>query len=132
MSTVPQELNWVEKRAACSTAQAFNQLRSSIKNDVALLNSINKLPSDQQFVVETGSNGYALCVAHLGPTVGRTVDIDLVENRIVVRHGGKPPDWWVEAKLNSEGRCILRLENETELEQWQFRKKALEGLFFGD
>jgi len=33
--------------------------------------------------------------------------------------------------LNDEGRCILRLEDMTELEQWQFRKRALESLFFG-
>jgi hypothetical protein len=131
MTGVPSELNWVEKRAACSAAQAFNELRKGIKEDVALINSIKKLPSEQEFVVEMGNNGFALCVAHRGPAVGPTVDINLVGSRITVGDV-KSTEWCVEAKLNSEGRCILRLGDGTELEQWQFRKKALEGLFFGD
>jgi hypothetical protein len=44
----------------------------------------------------------------------------------------EPQEWRVRVGLNEEGRCILRMEDETKLEQWQFRKKALEGLFFGD
>ena len=52
-----------------------------------------------------------------------SIDIDDEINRV---------EWSVTVGLNDEGRCILKLKDGTELEQWQFRKKALESLFFGE
>jgi hypothetical protein len=54
------------------------------------------------------------------------------QNRIVVKEEWRKKTWSVAIGLNNEGRCTLRLDDGTELEQWQFRKMALSGLFFGD
>lgn len=132
MSTVPLELDWVEKRAACTATRSFNELRKGINNDIAVFNSIRKLPPDQQFAGDMTSDGSTICVGQHGTQVRPIVYIRLVENTIVVRDMVKQINWSVEPKLNQEGRCILKLKDGPELEQWQFRKKALEGLFFGD
>jgi hypothetical protein len=59
--------------------------------------------------------------------------IGILGDAIVVRDAIKIQEWSVKVALNQEGRCTLRLgEEKTILEQWQFRKKALEGLFLGD
>jgi hypothetical protein len=132
MSTIPQDLNWVEKRASCSATQLFYELRNGINNDIAVFNLFKKLPSDQQFAADMTSDGTTICVGQHGIQVRPIVYVGFAENKIVVRDMVKQLNWSAEAKLNQEGRCILRLEDGTELEQWQFRKKALEGLFFGD
>jgi hypothetical protein len=63
------------------------------------------------------------------------VKIGIVGEEIEVRDGAQNKIWRVRVGLNDEGRCLLRHqdgETVTELEQWQFRKRALEGLFLGD
>ena len=47
MSTVPQEFNWVEKRAACTVATVFNQVCDGIKRDVDSFNSVRSLAGEQ-------------------------------------------------------------------------------------
>ena len=61
-----------------------------------------------------------------------TVIVGIQNDRLTVFQDWDKKSWSASVGLNREGRCILKLEDGTELEQWQFRKKALEGLFFGD
>ncbi len=55
MNEVPAELDWVEKRAACSAAQVFKELHSGIERDVALANEVNTIPGP--FMVSVGTGG---------------------------------------------------------------------------
>jgi hypothetical protein len=57
--------------------------------------------------------------------------IGVVDQKIMVRDQATQEQWSVTVGLNNEGRCVLRLEDISELETWQFRKKALDALFFG-
>ncbi len=132
MSTIPQDLNWVQKRATCSAAQMFNELTKGIDDDVAVLNSLRNLPVDQRFGADMTRDGTTVAVGQYGTAPRPRVLIGIVGDEIEVRDDTKQAKWRAQVKLNCEGRCILRLEDGTELEQWQFRKKALEGLFFGD
>jgi phage major head subunit gpT-like protein len=116
--TVPQELNWVEKRAACTVGMVFNQLCDEIQKDATSVNTIQQLPEGSQFMAQMHSDGSTIFVAQ--------------PNRIVVKEEWRKKTWSVAIGLNNEGRCTLRLDDGTELEQWQFRKMALSGLFFGD
>ena len=60
-----------------------------------------------------------------------TATVALDENKISVEEDwGSKKKWYATVGLNDEGRCVLRLEDGTELEPWQFRKRALEDLFF--
>jgi hypothetical protein len=132
MSTIPQDLNWVQKRATCSAAQMFNELIKGINDDVAVLNSTRNLPTDQRYGADMTRDGTTVAVGQYGTTTRRRVLIGIVGDEIEVRDDTKQSKWRAQVKLNHEGRCMLRLEDGTDLEQWQFRKKALEGLFFGD
>jgi len=60
------------------------------------------------------------------------VMIGVVEQKIMVQDQATPDRWAVAVGLNNEGRCVLKLEDGSEMETWQFRRRALEGLFFGD
>jgi hypothetical protein len=134
MNTVPQELNWVEKRAACTIAQVFNQLCDGITNDVAAYNSIRQLSEGSKFRADMHSSGRTIFVAQPNQIPRARVAIGIVEDRIAVHEEWNGKKWSVTIGLNDEGRCTLRIkfddEKEAGLEQWQFRKKALESLFF--
>lgn len=132
MSTVPQELNWVEKRAACTMAKVFNQLCDGLANDVAVVNTVRQLPQGSQFMSELASDGSTIVIGQPNIIPRRRVIIGAVNTCIIVNQEWKREQWKATIGLNNEGRCILKLEDGTELEHWQFRKKALESLFFSD
>lgn len=134
MSTIPQQLDWVSKRIACNVGQVFDELCAGIEDDVAAYNTAKNLGTDTQFAVSHTSVGNSVVIAQQGATMlpRIVVKIGIVGETIGVQDGAaKNVTWHVRIGLNDEGRCTLRLEDETQLEQWQFRKKALENLFFG-
>ena len=130
MSTIPTELNWVEKRAACTSDLIFLQLVNGIKEDVKARNITG---SSANLVAELTSDKRVLIVGETGTWARKEqVKVFSLEGKIEVRDEIKNTKFFAEVFLNNEGHCKLRLEDSTELEQWQFRRMALEGLFFGD
>jgi hypothetical protein len=134
MNNIPQELDWVKKRADCTIAKVFNQICDGISDDARAVNSARGLAGDSQFLAEMAGEGTAMFVAQPNRIPRTRVIVRLDSATIVVERERQyqREAWEVTVGLNNEGRCILRLDEGTELEQWQFRKKALEGLFFGD
>jgi hypothetical protein len=141
MNIVPEKLNWVEVRANCTIAKVFNQICDGIRDDVAAINSALDFRDDDQFTAEMHSSGTTIIVGQPNKVPRARVYVGIVEQRILVRREWDGNEWSVSIGLNDQGRCILRIKVglkerteglEQELEQWQFRKKALEGLFFGD
>ena len=43
MATIPQQLNWVAKRAACNLAQVFHEICEGVLSDVKVVNEVRKL-----------------------------------------------------------------------------------------
>lgn len=132
MSTIPQELDWISKRAECSAIQMFNELLKGIRDDVATYNRVKDIPEQNIFAAEMTRDGTSVAIGQYGNVPRARVLIGVVREKIVVQDDAKQTKWSAEVKLNREGRCVLRLEDGEEVEQWQFRKRALEGLFFGD
>lgn len=132
MSTIPPELNWVEKRAACSVQQVFSELVRGIDNDVATLNQIRQLPEQTRFVAEMLSDNSTVVVAQINIPDRVRLKIGIAGDRIETAGQVGHEKLSARVTLNNLGRCVLVLDNGEELEQWQFRKMALEGLFFGD
>lgn len=130
MNIIPQELNWVERRVACTVATVFNELRTGIESDIAAINATK--PLSEQFSANPLQSGMGIVIGQPRRVPNRRVLVALSDHNIEVRHEAKGTNWSAIVGLNNEGRCILRLEDGAELEQWQFRKRALEGLFFGD
>jgi hypothetical protein len=134
MNTIPQELNWVERRGACTASKVFEQLIKGIENDVATINKMRGL-NEQRFTAELLSDGSTLVVGQINIEQRRRVKVGISQSKIVaLEEGISRKTVTASIGLNNEGRCILKLEDEakTELEQWQFRKIVLEGLLFGD
>ena len=129
MNTVPQELNWVEKRAACNLAEVFHQLCMEIADDIIAINGMK--PKELCFRQDSLSDG-SIVIGQPMRTPRVTVMIGIVDQEIMVRNQLKREEWSATVGLNDVGRCVLRLRNGSELETWQFRKKALDALFFGD
>jgi hypothetical protein len=129
MNSVPQELNWVEKRSACKVAEVFDQLCLEIHNDIITINGIYH--KELYFKQDSLSDG-TIVIGQPKRTPRVTVMIGIVDQKIVVRDQATQEQWSATVGLNDEGRCVLRLEDNSELNTWQFRKKALEALFFGD
>jgi len=132
MSTIPQELDWVSKRAACNVGQVFDELCAEIMKDVEAVNLARKL-KDYDLVSANVLSDHSTIVIGQPMHVPRVVvKIGVVGDAIMVSDASRKADWAVKVSLNSEGRCILKSDDGTELERWQFRKRALEHLFFGD
>ena len=129
MSTIPQELDWVEKRAACNLAEVFHRLCIEIGNDIISINGIKY--KELYFKQESLRDG-SIVIGQPNRTPRLAVSIGIVDQKIVVQDQATPDKWSVRVGLNNEGRCVLKVEGGSELETWQFRKKALENLFFGD
>lgn len=135
MNTVPQELDWVSKRAACTAERIFFQLVAAIKEDVKARNVSG---GDVQFVAELTGDQMTLVIGETGTWARKErVRIFALNGKIEVRDEIRGAKFAAKVFLNDEGRCQLKMQDETEedgreLEQWQFRREALEGLFFGD
>jgi hypothetical protein len=131
MSTIPQKLDWVNARANCTVAKVFNELCDAIRDDVIAVNSTKGL-HENPFRSELHSTGTMIHIGQANNIPRKVVAIVVAQDQIVAEqewNGGEVIK--VTVGLNDEGRCVLRLEDFTELEQWQFRKRALESLFFG-
>jgi hypothetical protein len=124
---VPVDLNWVKARAECSLAQVFKALELAIKDDIEAVNSLRPDAGTKFALVPYGGKRFSV-VCEVNHFPSSSIDFTLSENEILVGCG---PDTIFRAALTltDSGRCKLKV-NGVELEQWQFRRKALEDLFF--
>lgn len=128
MKAVPKELKWVEKRAACKVEEVFNQLCLEIQDDIIAINGI--LYKELYFQQDSLSDG-SIVIGQPRRNPRVTVTIGIVDRRILVIDQATQAKWSAGVGLNDEGRCVLKSEDGSEWETWQFRKMALEELFFG-
>jgi hypothetical protein len=125
----PRELDWVEKRATCTAEAMFLQLANGVQVDVKARNAIG---NDGNFAAEFSGDKRALVIGETGAWARKErVRIFPLGRNIEVRDEICGAAFSAEVFLNDEGRCKLRLKDGIELEQWQFRRLALEALFFG-
>ena len=122
-------LDWVKARAACSIAVVFKELELGAREDVDSFHEA--APNDRTLAVVTSEKGNRFSVTRSGDTQ-LSVDFALTGGRITATDARRPK-WSVNATLtlNDAGECRLLVDGK-ELEQWQFRRKALESLFFGE
>jgi len=123
---IPHELDWVERRAACSAVEVFRQLQTGIENDIAF---INKRPGGDAFRATLTSDGRTFVIASMS-NLGPRVVLFYAHEKIEIRDELTKRNTVARLTLNDAGRCVLKVDGR-ELEQWQFRKLALENLFFG-
>jgi len=123
---VPEELNWVKARAACSVEKVFASLHDGVEEDLKEANSLRPDGLDR-FRIIRAEDGRSFTVRR-GESINKFVSVVLENGCIaIVKARGQEAKFTV--GLNNEGRCQLRSEKEG-FEQWQVRKMALEDLLF--
>lgn len=129
---IPQKLDWVASRAACSVQQVFNELQNGIDEDIAAINSVKNLPDEKKFRIAPLTGGTTIVVAQDGVSPSPRVKIGMDDSQICAEDATVGRSWRATVGLNDAGRCVLRLNGRQEIEQWQFRKMVLQRIFFGD
>lgn len=128
MSNAPRELDWVKERAACTVAQIFSQLHQGVENDVKSVNLARELSPPAEFAVIVGADGKSFTVKR-SDAIRPFVKWSLEDDHIRVSDDYGQTTAQLRITFSNEGRCKLT-EHGVELEQWQVRRSALEGLFF--
>jgi hypothetical protein len=122
------EFAWVNARASCSIGLLFEQLKAQVEKDIDARQALSKGPPyyySFRFKVENNTiialiEGHRLHESITFRLSGDAIEVMGKDGKLLL--SGK-------ATLNNDGDCRLRV-NGDELELWQFRKKALEDLFF--
>ncbi len=133
------DVDWVKERSGCSAGGVFELLKSKVSDDVtarqkqisaaqSMFPSLTFYPEDTSFtVVLHGFN------ARKGREVHKKVAFTLDDQEISVYDEQLRLVFKASPTLGDDGRCRLKVtvdNRELELELWQFRRRALESLFF--
>ena len=115
--------DWVKVRGECSIAAMFAKLKLEIKQDIENLKAIS--PTVTFKLVESG-NSFIVVRAIRYQNV--EINFDLADSKIHVSRQGHTY-LTATVTLDDDGECRF-LTSEKALESWQFRRMALENLFF--
>jgi len=122
------EFDWVNARAECSIGLIFEQLKTQVQKDIDARQALSKGPPFYyafRFKVENDT----IIAMIEGHRLHESVTFRLSGNAIEIMGRDGKLLLTGTATLNNDGECRLKV-NGDELELWQFRKKALEDLFF--
>jgi hypothetical protein len=126
-----EKFDWVTARASCSIGSVFEHLRDETKADVAVISKLLELNGYKaNFTFESEQESFMVSRATNGKSDFASVKFSRKEKAITVSKSGTV---FLAATLtiNNERQCRL-VVNGQELEEWQFRKLALEQIFFGE
>jgi hypothetical protein len=127
--------DWVTARHECSLGKAFDKLRLDVEADVQTRLSLReRLPGFGGFHYgfEFSENASAFSVTvHGGNGRRQGVKFRLEDKHIAVLDEGGKELLQATVTLDNERQCKFVVGG-LELEEWQFRKKALEHIFLGE
>ncbi len=120
------EFDWVTARSKCSLAAVFEKLKLGVEHDVEIRHAILGERLGFHFIADGGSFSVSLS----GPALNHVVKFKIVSKEIIVSMDDTP-FLHGSVALSDDGLCKIRAAEEgLELEFWQFRKRALDQLFF--
>jgi hypothetical protein len=127
--SLPADFHWVLARSKCSIAVVFTELQLGAVDDAKKAQSTLSQQGWPTFEA-TNIIGNSFCVVRAqNPLFSKRVEFSHSENEIQVRDDHAKLFMTATLTLTNEGECKLKVGDQ-ELEQWQFRRMALEGLFF--
>jgi len=129
---IPEQFDWVKARSVCRSVNVFKELEQGVRDDVSAAQSLVPARNETKFSVVKASSGRFSVTRVDDPMTSqcRSVDFAHEKERINVYDDKDQLMYSAMLTLNNLGVCRL-LVGEEELTQWQFRRKALEKLFFG-
>lgn len=120
--------NWVERRAACSIVQVFAELEMGVKGDIEERNRLRTEGETVKFEFASTSGRFR-AIRNSQSRAPMYAEFSSSSGYIVVEYNNGTQGIRAHVTLNDEGECRLR-HGSKELEYWQFRRIALEALFF--
>ncbi|MFY9790418.1 MAG: hypothetical protein WAJ99_04500 [Candidatus Sulfotelmatobacter sp.] len=127
------DFHWVIARNTCSVDRIFEKLRLDVKSDVEMRQKLrDPLPPPENgfhYGFSFSSNGSKFSASLKGRSLNHAIIFALTENYIIVSDENDKELFKASVTLSNDGQCRL-VVGAVELEGWQFRKKALEKLFF--
>jgi hypothetical protein len=129
---IPEHFDWVHARSECSLPHIFKELEQGVRDDIEVAQSLVPPRYEIKFSMAQSSMKRFSTIRVDDPMRGISSSVDFVCTRDKIETYDENSQLLLSASLtlNNEGKCRL-LVNDTELTQWQFRRKALEKLFFG-
>lgn len=131
MGTDAPSFDWVrEVHASCNASVVFERLKADTHNDVQTRNDLRG-ESERHYAFRFDAYGDRFFVIREGtPSVRKSaVTFTLEKGNIKVLRDDK--DFMTsKPTLNEKRMCVFAVDDRL-LESWQFRKEALEDLFFG-
>jgi hypothetical protein len=124
-----EDFDWVTALSSCALSAVFEKLKIQVERDVDLRKAQLK-ESGATYSFKFSPDGDSFVVTTLGNNIsGRAIKFRLTVTSIAVH--GADDNLMLEATLtlSDDGNCRLLIDGE-EKELWQFRKRALEKLFF--
>ena len=127
--SLPENFNWVRARSICSLPTVFKELEQGVRDDIETRQSLFHPSVPVRFTVASiGQRRFSVIRAvENSPT--ESVDFTLTNDGITAQDDEKAVCITASIALNDRGECRLKVGDE-ELNQWQFRKRALERMFF--
>ena len=119
------DFDWVDARADCSVTNVFVRLKADTGEDVDAENRFFR-GTGRKFALVPGPTSF---IVHQDIVPPRSITFLLSEEKISASDERGREQLSATVTLNKDKQCRL-LVNGEEMEEWQFRKKALERLFF--
>lgn len=126
-----EKFEWVKARHECSTGSMFEKLRLDVKADVETRQGLREKTEFGYINGFTFSSRSDRFSANAATSNSRQSVIFVLQgNDIAVTDENDQLVFRGKVTLSNDRVCRFVVDDQ-ELEDWQFRKKALEGLFFG-
>jgi diphthamide biosynthesis methyltransferase len=129
--TLAPDFDWVTARAECSISRMFVRLHTQVMVDVERRNSLVSANERLKFLVEVhGDSEFSVRHEEAGQEEPGIVRFRRTESAIVVASNDGTVKLAVTLAVDHLNECRFVINGE-HVEEWHFRKLALEGLFFG-
>jgi hypothetical protein len=128
---VPEQFDWVHARSECSLGKVFKELEQGVREDIDIAQSLVPVRYQTKFDVVKAVNTRFSATRADDPMTAFTRSVDFVcsKGQITVYDDKDAEMFAAILTLSNDGKCRLVVDGK-ELTQWQFRRMALEKLFF--
>ena len=129
------DFEWVRARAECSIGIVFQKLKDHVKGDMEKRLELREKGERVKFQMGEKEPADSFSVYREGEHQGvyglKSLKFVMQRHNILVVDDNDVVQLSAALTLDNEGLCKLQVKGEN-LEEWQFRKMALENLFFGE
>jgi hypothetical protein len=134
LPTQGEPFDWVKARNDCSIDTVFDRLRLGVQGDVVKRERIRASsgadPRKGKFTFASNIGRFSASF-RTHDNEGSVIIFTLRRNRIVITNDQDEQLMSATVTISDDRECRIVVDGE-QLEEWQFRKRALETLFFGE